>query len=225
MDFSATFDSTNALSYMFLWLLFGFLGTMVNCDIQRWMRTHPIAFHAFGFLAFFFLFTLLDTNNASSIGVIWAKTVFVYALFVLMTKAKWYFVLPVLALLLFDQSVKKHVAFKKAEAAAHGAAAVVGDGKHEGDAAAKAAGDAAAKTYADRVDAFQQKVTQVVNVSIFVMILAGALDYMRLQRLEYGSDFSFYKFFMTTANTCKEVAPDYARAAAATAAAPRGGGK
>jgi hypothetical protein len=42
------------------------------------MANYPYLFHTFGFIAFVFLFTLLDTNNKSSILVI----------FIMMTKSK-----------------------------------------------------------------------------------------------------------------------------------------
>ena len=176
MDLSgSTFDTTNALSAMFLWLIFGYLGGMINCDIQRFMKTHPAAFHSFGFLAFFFLFTLLDSSNASSIWVVWLKSIGVYVLFVLMTKAKWYFVMPVLVLLLADQSLKKHIAFKKA-----------------------------AKDDMERLEEFQAVFTKVVNYTIIALIVIGVLDYVRLQMMEYKHEFSFYKFFLTSTE-CKAV--------------------
>lgn len=113
MDLSGTFDTTNALVGMFLWLIFGFLSVMLNCDLQRFIRTNPIFFHLIGLLAFFFLFTVLDTNNTTSIGLIWLKTIIVYMLFVCLIKSKWYFVIPVLLLLLIDQTLKKDAAFKQ----------------------------------------------------------------------------------------------------------------
>lgn len=176
---SGTFDNTNALSYMFLWLIFGILGSLVNCDIQRFMRGHPAVFHGFGFLAFFFLFTLLDSNNSSSIWLIWVKSIFVYVLFVLMTKSKWYFVLPVLALLLFDQSVKKQLAFQNAAKNAD-------DSEH---------------IYPEVTESFRKTVTLIVNIAIIILILAGVIDYARIQKMQHGSDFSFYSLLLTT-NAC-----------------------
>lgn len=179
MNLSGTFDTTYALSCMFLWLIFGFLTTMVNCDIQRFLKTNPIVFHCFGFIAFFFLFTLLDTNNKQSIGIIWLKSLVIYILFVLMTKSKWYFVLPIMALLLIDQSIKKQVAFKEAN-----------------------------NENVENFKKIQSKITQVINIVIVVLIVIGVIDYIRLQRIEYKGKFSFYKFFITT-NTCKEKALNY----------------
>lgn len=113
IDLTGTFDSTNALSGMFLWLIFGYLTALLNCDLQRFLTQHPAWIHAFGLTAFFFLFTLLDSKNKTSLGVLWIKTFFIYLLFVLMTKSKWYFVVPVLVLLLIDQSLKKNIAIKE----------------------------------------------------------------------------------------------------------------
>lgn len=111
--FSQTFDTSFALSSMFLWILFGYMAITLNCDIQKMMHKNQFMIHLFGVVAFFFLFTLLDSNNQKHVGIVWLKTLVVYTLFVLMTKSKWYFVTPVLALLLIDQTLKKQAAFKK----------------------------------------------------------------------------------------------------------------
>lgn len=116
VDLSGTFDTTNALTYMFLWMIFGYLGVMMSCDIQRLVRQNNIVLHLFGLTAFFFLFTLInDTNTSKSVAAIWVKTVFIYALFVLMMKSKWYFVIPVVILLIIDQTFKKHIALNHNE--------------------------------------------------------------------------------------------------------------
>jgi hypothetical protein len=176
MDLSGTFDTTNALSAMFLWLIFGLMNSMINCDIQRFMANYPYLFHTFGFIAFVFLFTLLDTNNKSSILVIWAKSIFVYALFIMMTKSKWYFVVPVLVLLLIDQSLKKELAFQK-----------------------QAGKDV--KSFEET----QAKVSRWINVAIVVLIVVGTIQYMLLQANEYQEDFDMVKFFFTTSSKCKNV--------------------
>jgi len=106
-----TFDTKTAMSALYLWLLFGFLSTMVSCDFQRWMKDNIIMRHFIGIIAFFFLFTILDKTNKSSIGIIWLKTFIVYAVFLLMVKNKWYFSLPVLLLLIIDQSLKSQYSY------------------------------------------------------------------------------------------------------------------
>lgn len=179
MDLSGTFDSTNALSGMFLWLIFGYLTALLNCDLQRWLTKHPYFIHAFALVAFFFLFTLLDSNNKASIGVVWFKTVMIYILFVMMTKSKWYFVIPVLALLLIDQSLKKDLAFRRS-------------GGLDDDAAERR----------------QKAITAFVNVAVIVLIFAGMAHYAYLQKLEYKSKFSWKKFFFAVSK-CKANTPAY----------------
>lgn len=163
MDLSGTFDTTNALSGMYLWLIFNYLAAMLNCDLQRAIHSNPFVLHAFGVLAFFFLFTLLDTNNKTSISSVWVKTLFIYVLFVLMTKSKWYFVIPVLAALLVDQSLKKGVAIKEAA------------GEDVTEARQR-----------------QHLTSQYINAAIIAVIIAGTIHYAVLQRIEYGKNFSWF---------------------------------
>lgn len=166
MDLSGTFDSTNALSGMFLWLIFGYLSTLLNCDLQRWLRKHPIFIHAFGLVAFFFLFTLIDSNNKTSIGIVWFKTVLIYILFVLMTKSKWYFVIPVLALLLIDQSFKKDLAIKKANS-----------------------------ENVEKSERRQITLTKFINAFVIALIIIGTIHYAYLQKKQYKNAFSWIAFF------------------------------
>lgn len=191
LDLQGTFDSTNALSGMFLWLIFGYLSAMINCDLQRYLLNHPIAIHLFAIIAFFFLFAVIDSNNKHSIGVIWIKTVIIYILFVLMTKSKWYFVIPVLVMLLVDQSLKRDLAFYKARL----------------DEAKESEKEVKGKDYEER-EVFQQKLSVILNIAILVTILIGTIHYMYLQWIEYGSEFSLYQFFFSL-QKCKSAAPDY----------------
>lgn len=166
IDLSGTFDTTNALSSMFLWMIFGWMSVMLNCDLQRFMQNNVIIMHFFGIIAFIFLFTLLDSNNKTSLRLIIVKSIFIYFLFVLMTKTKWYFILPVLTLLLFDQLVKKDIAFNKS------------------------AGNDTTKQ-----EEIQKVLSRVINVIIIVLIVIGNLHYMYLQYSEYGNDFNIFTFF------------------------------
>lgn len=176
MIFSDTFDTTYALSSMFLWVAFSLLVVLLNCDIQRLVKSNPIAMHLLGLTAFFFLFTLLDTNNKQALYIIYIKTVLVYFLFVLMTKSKWYFIVPVLLMLLIDQSIKKQVAIDKA---------------NDRD--------------VTQLQEKQIQITKALNVLIIVTMVVGSLHYMYLQKLQHKSQFSLYKFFVSPANTCRTI--------------------
>lgn len=164
MNFVGTFDTTTALAGMFLWIVFNYLSGMLNCDLQRLMK-NPLVLHMVGLTAFFFLFALLDTNNKTSILIIWLKTVFVYAMFVLMTKSKWYFVLPVLALLLVDQTLKRDMAFK----------------------------EAAGEEIDDKMKSDRKRISSIINILIIAIIVVGTLHYGILQKRDHKNDFSFTK--------------------------------
>jgi hypothetical protein len=184
MDLSGTFDTTNALSGIYLWIIFAYLSTTLNCDLQRLLMKNPIFIHIMGWTSFFFLFTLLDANNKTTMSIILIKTVFVYIMFVLMTKSKWYFVVPVLGILLIDQAIKKRVAIYSQN-------------------------ESTSKASVEAMKIQQAYISYWLNIVIIVLIIVGSLHYMYLQHIEYGKDFSFYKFFIGVNRKCKARTPKY----------------
>jgi hypothetical protein len=104
-------DTNDALTGLYLWLLFGFLSTMINCDIQRLMMENQIFRHLCGILAFFLLFVIINKDSRTSVATMWQRTIFLYLLFLMMTKSKWYFSIPVLTLLIIDQTIKAHIQY------------------------------------------------------------------------------------------------------------------
>lgn len=172
---------------MFLWLLFGFLSRLVNCDLQRMIEQSSGVRHLVGLMAFFFLFTLIDGSN-HSVGVssLFVKTFFVYILFIFTTKSKWYFALPVLGLLIYDQISKKI---------------------HE-DCKKKMKETGMSSEEIDEIDERANKKNKKMNILVVSTIIVGMLHYMYLQKLEYQKDFSLYKFFLVN-NTCKSYFPTY----------------
>jgi len=113
------FDMKYALSALYLWLLFGYLSSMTGCDLQRWMMNNQFFRHLVGIIAFFLLFTVLDTENHINIGSIVLKTFVVYFVFILMTKSKWYFSIPTLLLLVVDQGLKYQATYLEKEKKSH----------------------------------------------------------------------------------------------------------
>lgn len=192
IDLSNTFDTTNALCGMYLWILFGYLAALLNCDLQRFIKSHPLVIHLVGLLTFFFLFTLIDDANKTSVGNIWIKTIFIYVLFILTTKSKWYFVVPVLIILLIDQTIKKNLSYKK-------------------QLTEEPNTPIEKKPSMDEIKQLEENVkkyTSFINKAIVIIILIGAIQYMYLQYKEYGKDFSYYKFFFGVTK-CKEKMPKY----------------
>jgi hypothetical protein len=61
--------------------------------------------HFIGIIAFFFLFITINPDKVS-IGLLWTKTIVMYGIFLLITKSKWYFTIPLILTLVIDQSIK-----------------------------------------------------------------------------------------------------------------------
>lgn len=175
LDLSGTFDSTNSLSSMYLWVIFGYLASLINCDLQRFVHKHPMVLHIIGLTAFFFLFTLLDSKNDVGLGWIWLKTLFIYILFIMMTKSKYYFIIPVMILLLADQSLKKHLAYKTKD------------------------------TKDPVLEKRIKLASSIMNIVIISLITIGCFHYMYLQKREYKKEFSLIKFFIGTTKCKKQM--------------------
>jgi hypothetical protein len=175
-----SFDTNTALSGIFLWLLFGLLAPLVNCDLQRIIRRNPIVMHMVSIIAFFFLFTVIDPTNKSSLLMSWIKTLVVYMLFMLATKSKWYFILPTLALLMVDQSILKHIGFEK----------------HKDP-----------EKWSNEQEHRYIVIRKVLLVIVIVNIVIGAIHYTTLQRSEYKNNFSWFTFFIGSGKPCKIKAP------------------
>lgn len=170
-----TFDSKEALSALYLWLLFGFLSSMVSCDVQRWMRDSHLFRHFVGIVAFFFLFTVIDQKNKKPVLYVWTKTFFVYFLFILMIKSKWQYSIPVLLLLIIDQSIRVQMDYMERQSKP----------QEEKD------------NDADTV-ARWNKVRSALSVALGVLIVVGVVHYAIRQKNEFGNKFEWSTFFFAS---------------------------
>lgn len=101
------FDTGHMIITMFLWLSFGYMSPVLNCDLQRMLVHNELSKHALGILAFYFLFTSLHMHEVSTIPQLWARSIATYVVFLFMTKSKWYFVIPALVLIMIDQAMSR----------------------------------------------------------------------------------------------------------------------
>ena len=159
-------DVRTAIAGLYLWLLFGYLSSIVSCDMKHLM-THNLWFrHIVGIIAFFLLFTVIETDNESDISNIWIKTMYIYFIFLLMTKSKWYFSIPVLLLLVVDQSFKFQMKFEEKR-------------KNNGP-----------------TMALYENIRDKLNICIIALIVIGFIHYAIRQYGEYGSKFSLIKLIL-----------------------------
>ncbi len=178
-----------AIAGLYLWLLFGFLSTIVSCDIKRLM-THNVFFrHTVGIISFFLLFTVIEPDNEMDVFSIWIKTIYIYFIFLLMTKSKWYFSIPVLFLLLVDQSLKFQISFEKQkekiekrENGENGKTVETGEKVEPGE--------------KDSIIVRYENIRNKLNVSIIALIVVGFLHYTFRQYNELGPKFSLVKLIL-----------------------------
>jgi len=163
-----SFDTKTALTGLYLWLLFGFLSSMVGCDFQKWMVSSNIFRHFIGIISFFFLFTIFSTTgNVKGSMDIWKQTIFVYILFLFMVKNKWYYLLPVLILLVIDQSIKVQLTYETQNS-----------------------NETNVKKY--------NEIRNNISTLIIVIVIVGFVDYTLRQKKEFGDKFSFTKLLFTS---------------------------
>lgn len=170
LDFKGSFDTTGSLAALYLWLMFGYLGVLLNCDLQRLISSSQWLRHILGIVAFYFLFTVIDPNNNVPVWVTLLKTVMVYVLFVLATKSRWYFAGTSLILLLADQMIKNHMAYLEKS-------------KPE-----------ESREVVEKL----RKVRKMLLYLIILVILVGTVEYYLKQRKDKGDDFRFSTFFLGT---------------------------
>lgn len=168
LDFASSFDTSGSLAAMYLWLMFGYLSVMLNCDLQRMITSSAVIRHLLGLVAFYFLFTVIDPQNNVAVWVTLTKTILVYTLFVLATKSRWYFAGTALLLLLADQMLKNHMAYL--------------DKNTKED-------------YEKKKETFK-KIRKALLVCIIVVIFAGTFDYYVKQMKDKKSSFRISTFLL-----------------------------
>lgn len=182
MDYS-TFDTTFALSSFMLWLLFSYLTNLMSCDFQRFMKQHEMFKHFIALLAFFFLFTILDANNNAPVYIIWFKTVFVYVLFLMTMKAKWFFVTTVLAILVADQTIKMHINYLTKNEEKNENKENNGNNGNNGN--------------KEEIGQYEY-IRELLNGAVIGVIVVGFTHYGLRQYEEFGKEFTFRKLLFGT---------------------------
>jgi hypothetical protein len=171
------FDSRTAITGLYIGLLFGFLSTLLSCDIKRFINNSVYFRHFIGLISFFLLFTITDKNNKNELSIlsIWVNTILVYGLFIMMTKSKWYFSVPALLLIVIDQSYKFQIEF-------------IHEKKEDNEKNIETI-----KKY--------EKERNFIDITILIIIVTGFIHYALRQYKEFGSKFSFTKLILDS--TCK----------------------
>jgi len=100
------FDSMQALSILFLSLLFGYK-SMLNCELQRILKNNVYINHIITFFCFLLLFSIFDANE--ELYTILGKSIATYLLFMLFIKNEINTVIITFILLVIDQSIRIYI--------------------------------------------------------------------------------------------------------------------
>lgn len=166
----------DALLLFYIIMIAGYFEPLFSCDLQRLFTNSLLAKHILAFISAFFLITLVDDkNDIKTLGEMFRTTFMIYALYILSTKAKAYYVLPMLIVLFIDQILKVQVGILE---------------KRESEKIARA-GDAAQR---ERI----VKIREGMTWAIVLLILGGMLHYYIRARIEFGAKFSTVAFFAGT---------------------------
>lgn len=87
----------------------GKVGELINCSVRSMIERHLWLRHVVFIISIFLIRSLVIFEKQypdSSLSRIWVFTFSVYALFILATKSKWYFVVAALALLFLSENLK-----------------------------------------------------------------------------------------------------------------------
>jgi hypothetical protein len=171
------FDMRTAITGLYIGLLFGLLSTLLSCDMKRLINNNMYFRHLIGLISFFLLFTITDKDNKNELNIktIWINTIFVYGLFIMMTKSKWYFSIPALILIVVDQSYKFQIEF-------------IHEKNKENE------------QNNEKIQLYE-KDRKYIDVTILIIIFTGFIHYTLRQYTQFGSKFSFSKLLLDS--TCK----------------------
>jgi hypothetical protein len=90
------------IASIYFWLLFGGISDTISCDLKK-LFLNPYFRHFTAIISIFLLFVIIDKNKEGAFEI-WKNTLILYILYVLFTKSKFYFSIPIIILVLIDQT-------------------------------------------------------------------------------------------------------------------------
>jgi len=98
-----SYNTTYALGAVCLWVVFGVFS--FSCDITHLMSNNLLFRHLAGIVSFFFLFSIIKKNDMNVLNS-WGRAGLIYFAYLMLTKCQWWITIPVIIILLIDQSLK-----------------------------------------------------------------------------------------------------------------------
>jgi Ca2+/Na+ antiporter len=130
-------------------------------------------------ISIFLLFVVIDKDSNKNSFMLIKYTLIVYLFYLLLTKNKWYFIVPVILFMVIYQFLKVEINFltnkhKKS---------------HEKD-----------KSISEKIHNYTKYLNNIEWI-IVILIVLGFIHYLIRQKLEFKKRFNFVKLLLT--NTCK----------------------
>jgi len=164
-----------ALLLLYVVMVAGYLESLFSCDLQRLFTESILAKHILAIISVFFLITLTNEKEIQSLPEMFRTTGLIYGLYILSTKAKAHFVIPMLITLFLDQVLRVQIGIidkRETEKQAR-----------EGDLAMRAT---------------LIKIRGAMTWIIVALIVGGVLHYYIRARLEFGAAFDTTTFLLGT---------------------------
>lgn len=147
---------------LYFWLLFGKLSDTITCDL-KWSFENPLFRHFTAIISIFLLFVIIDKSELGALEV-WKNTFILYIFYVLLTKNKLYFSIPIILLVLVDQSLNSENIHLK---------------KNDDN-----------KILIDKYDIYRK----YIQYTIIGLIIIGFIHYYFRQKNKFGKNFNSFKF-------------------------------
>lgn len=181
METQPPFIHGDVVMLMYFSILFGFLGSYINCDLQRMLQNNPYFVHLLGFMCMVFIYITQDFE-LSTLNII-GRAIGMYILYLFATKSKWYFGILTIVLLLIYGIIRRDFLISQRNSQDE-------------------------KPSIEQLSKDQQRILFIIRLLMLFSILFGMLQYIFLQKKEYKQNFSWTKFFLGT-GSCKAFYPQY----------------
>lgn len=157
------------LSSIYLWLLFGGLSDTISCDFKK-LFLNPYFRHFTAIISIFLLFIIIDKNKDGAFEI-WKNTLILYFLYILFTKSKFYFSIPIIILVLIDQTINSENLYLKL----------------------KFESEKSNKNKYKIIDNYNNY-RKYIHYIILFLIVSGFIHYYFRQKNKFKTKFSLFKF-------------------------------
>jgi hypothetical protein len=181
-NFSIEDIKLQPLFTLYLIIAAGFVGELFGCRIRQFMAGNMLIKHLIGFLTLHFFITLASQSNNDDLDEETFRdnllnSVFIYSIFIVSTRVKYQFFWVFILLLLGYYSIEIHNNKRKE---------IINKSSQSKENKEK-------EIY--KIN-YLNNIKKYLLYGIIIVLLIGFLVYLGEKRIEYGDNFSFYRFIV-----------------------------